>query len=253
MTRPQVYAPSPTRAGRARALAPRVYHGLDRLWRALLPSACALCGRLQAEVVCPACMAEYLTPTPRCPVCALGQSRGRRCLPCRADPPPIDAALTLGDYAAPLDQLVLALKRGAALPHARWFAEALAARIAASPLPRPDLLVAVPLTRARLAARGFNQAWEIARPLGRRLGIPVDATLLARRGDAAMQHLLNLNDRLANVQGAFTVTRPAAVSGRHVGVVDDVMTTGATLREAAYVLKAHGAARVTVFPALRTP
>ncbi|PWK38647.1 ComF family protein [Cupriavidus plantarum] len=233
--------------------------------RTLLPSACALCGRVQAEVVCTACVTEHFAPEPRCPLCALRSPRGRRCLPCRADPPPIDAALTLGDYAPPLDALVLALKRGVALPHARWFAEALAdrladphagtplARPAASYRPWPDLLIPIPLARERLATRGFNQAWEIARPLGRRLGIPSDATVLARRGDAAMQHLLNLNDRLANVQGAFVVTRPAAIEGRHIGIVDDVMTTGATLREAAYVLKAHGAVRVTVLCALRTP
>jgi len=219
----------------------------------LLPSACALCGQVQAEVVCIACAARHLAPKPRCPFCALRSTRGRACTLCLADPPPFDAVFTLGDYAAPQDHLVLALKSGAALPHARWFADALALRLAAAALPLPDLLIPLPLARARLAARGFNQAWEIARPLGRQLGIATAATLLARRGDAATQHMLNLNDRLANVQDAFTVTHPAAVAGRHIGIVDDVMTTGATLREAARVLKAHGAARVTVLPALRTP
>jgi len=111
----------------------------------------------------------------------------------------------------------------------------------------------VPLAPQRLASRGFNQAWEIARPLARRLGVRADATLLTRRRDTAAQLTLDLPARQANLRDAFALARPMRLDGLHIAVVDDVMTTGATLRAAAAVLKAHGARRVTALPALRTP
>lgn len=262
-TGPQVYAGARHRAGTgaerlrlSRGWPLRWARGwlsTQRLWHTLLPSACALCGVVQAEVVCAGCADDLLATVARCPQCALRTPRGRPCDACLAAPTPIDAACTVGDYAAPQDQLVLALKAGAALPLARWFAEALAARVAGSAMALPDLLVPVPLSPQRLATRGFNQAWEIARPLARLLGVAADATLLARRRDTVSQRVLDLAARQANLHGALTMTRTTTLAGRHVGIVDDVMTTGATLREAALVLKAHGAARVTVLPALRTP
>jgi len=120
---------------------------------------------------------------------------------------------------------------------------------AAARLRPPDLLVPVPLSAHRLAERGFNQAWEIARPLARALGLPSDPVLLQRRRDTATQHTLDLGSRQVNLRDAFRLSRPRSLAGRHV----DVMTSGATLDEAARVLKAHGAARVSVIVALRTP
>jgi ComF family protein len=116
---------------------------------------------------------------------------------------------------------------------------------------RPELLVPVPLSAARLAARGYNQAWTIARPLARRLGVRGDAHTIVRVRDTAPQASLDARERLANVRGAFEVRRP--VAGLHVGVVDDVMTSGATLDALAAALKAAGARRVTNLVVLRTP
>lgn len=124
---------------------------------------------------------------------------------------------------------------------------------AAARLRPPDLLVPVPLSAHRLAERGFNQAWEIARPLARALGLPSDPVLLQHRRDTATQHTLDLASRQVNLRDAFRLSRPRSLAGRHVALADDVMTSGAALDEAARVLKAHGAARVSVIVALRTP
>lgn len=266
-TGPEVYARPPMAAGaqptrkaapeRARnavarvtpEAAPPTATGRLSIWSALLPSACLLCAAVQRDVVCAACAGALRHPAPRCPRCAL--PGGGHCGVC-ADDDPIDATLTLGDYADPFDALVQRLKFGAKLPAAHWIAAQLAGCVQASGA-APDLIVPIPLSPARLAERGFNQAWEIARPLARQLGVAAMATALVRHRHTASQREFDLDARRANVQGAFAVHPTASLVGRHVGLVDDVMTTGATLREAARVLKAHGVARVTALPALRTP
>lgn len=247
--------------GRGAVLAARA--GL--LWRSLLPSACALCGVVQHDVVCAECAAAVLARAWRCPRCALPCPRGQPCGRCPPDAA-FDFALTLGDYATPQDSLVLSLKFGGTLPLAGWLAERLAVRM--GPMRHmPDLIVPVPLSPDRLARRGFNQAWEIARPLARRLGVRADAALLSRVRETPAQSKLALADRHGNVRGAFRLVRterseqqqqeqpgrPGSLDGLHIGLVDDVMTSGATLHEAARVLKDHGARRVTAITALRTP
>ncbi|QOT76912.1 ComF family protein [Cupriavidus basilensis] len=238
-------------------------HHARRLLRTLLPAACALCGTVQDETVCAGCALELLTPLPRCRCCArpLGRSSGpgaaSLCAQCRYEPPPFDDALVLGDYARPQDGLVLALKFGGVLPLADWLGAELASRWRAesgrSGLALPDVLAPIPLSARRLAERGFNQSWEITRPLARRLGVRAAPTLLARLRDTPAQATLDLPARQANLQDAFGLGSGHDVAGQHVGLVDDVMTSGATLGEAARVLKANGAARVTLVVALRTP
>ncbi len=223
---------------------------VTRLWPLLLPSACLVCARVQREVVCTECAGALLQPVPRCPRCAMPDSHGH-CGTC-ADDDPVDATLTLGHYATPFDTLILQLKFGARLPAAAWLGAQLAEAVRVSGT-RPDLLLPVPLSAQRLAERGFNQAWEMARPMARLLGVGMSATVLTRSRDTLSQRTLDLTARQANLQQAFTVDATAVLDGLHVGLVDDVMTTGATLREAARVLKAHGAARVTALVALRTP
>ncbi|MEM5273437.1 ComF family protein [Cupriavidus taiwanensis] len=246
----QVYA----RTARAAGAAGRV---LARACEQLLPSACALCGAVQRHVVCAPCAADLLRPVRRCPVCALALGRHFHCPACGASPRAFDHADTLGDYASPQDQLVLALKFGHALPLAAWLATRLAERLPAAwtraGQGAPDLIAPVPLSPQRLAARGFNQAWEIARPLARRLGLRADPVLLQRQRDTGSQRALDLAARQVNLRGAFAAARDTRLDGLHVALVDDVMTSGATLHEAAAVLKAQGAARVSVIVALRTP
>ncbi|WP_430869504.1 ComF family protein, partial [Cupriavidus basilensis] len=145
-----------------------------RLLRMLLPASCALCGTVQDETVCNGCADALLTPLPRCHCCArpiggavrrlAGPGDAGLCNHCRYEPPSFDATVALGDYASPQDGLALALKFGGVLPLADWLANELARRWEAGRA-LPDMLAPVPLSPQRLAARGFNQSWEIARPL----------------------------------------------------------------------------------------
>ncbi|KVV59159.1 competence protein ComF [Burkholderia cepacia] len=234
-----------------------------------LPNRCALCGNLSHAMICVSCDAAYWNEARlRCGVCAIplgtGQPRSHRpggahadsaaayrCDTCRAAPPPFDATLALADYRAPLDGLARGLKFHRQLALGTEFAARLARLIDDTPGAGGfDLVAPVPLSHRRLVARGYNQAWAIARPLARRLGVRADAALLARVADTAPQSRLDRHARRDNVIAAFAVA--GGVAGRHVALVDDVMTSGATLAAAAHALKAAGAARVTNLVALRT-
>jgi len=242
-----------------------------RLLDLALPNQCALCGNLSQRTLCRGCDETYWNePRARCLRCALplpalrlacaaprnARSAGRReldrqCASCIADPPHFDATLALADYRAPLDTLALDLKFRASLATAHAFARLLHAAFENSDLPLPDVVAPVPLSKKRLTGRGYNQAWAVARPLARRLGVEADAMLAVRTTNTLPQSKLDLDTRRRNVANAFAVTRD--VRGRHVAIVDDVMTSGATLDALARTLKAAGARRVTNFVALRTP
>ncbi|MEX3634747.1 phosphoribosyltransferase family protein [Paraburkholderia sp. BR14320] len=244
----------------------RFARGLHSAWpRALnvaLPNLCALCGNMSHKTLCDGCDAAYWNENRlRCTVCAVPLPASRwaaqaryRCADCAAEPPPFDASFALADYRAPLDTLAVGLKFRARLMLARDFAQRLE-RLAQDnwhdAAERPDVIAPVPLAGRRLAERGYNQAWQIARPLARALGVRSDATLLERTQNTAPQSRLDLDARRHNVGRAFRVARP--VRGLHVGIVDDVMTSGATLEALAHTLKDAGAWRVTNFVALRTP
>jgi ComF family protein len=227
--------------------------------RVLLPSTCALCGDGCDDVVCLPCCARFAAPRgPCCARCANPLATNLMCNSCLADPPAFDATVAAVDYAAPLDQLVLQLKFGARLPLAPWFAErlrdaVLARRGALQPNLLPDVLCPVPLGRGRLVERGFNQALEIARPLAASLGVALHPRLAERTTETTAQSGVSPSERADNVRGIFAVADPDRVAGRHVGLVDDVMTSGHTLGELAATCKRFGAARVTNFVFARTP
>lgn len=177
------------------------------------------------------------------------------CGRCLRHPPAFDAALAAVDYAHPWDRLVAGLKFHDALDLAAAFASLLHAAAAASSQAASELLLPVPLGGQRLRKRGYNQAWEITRQLARRCGTACDARLLLRIRETPPQLDLALEQRAANVRGAFAVepTRRAELRGRRIVVVDDVMTTGETAGEAASTLKAAGAASVDIWVVARTP
>ncbi|WP_343669052.1 ComF family protein [Paraburkholderia heleia] len=248
-------------AGAARVC--RKARGLpSRLAHFVLPNLCPLCGNLSRATLCVRCDAAYWNePRLRCTVCAMPLSHRRgaagraryRCEACADAPPAFDATLALADYRAPLDLLARGLKFRARLALGEEFARrlALAAEDLRDEHGMPEIVVPVPLSRERLIERGYNQAWQIARPLARRLGTHADATLVRRILHTAPQSRLDRETRRRNVGRAFALTR--GLSGQHVGVVDDVMTSGATLDALAHTLKAAGARRVTNYVALRTP
>lgn len=215
----------------------------------LLAQDCFVCGgRSGRDLLCPGCGRELpRLAEPLCPVCGLPSPGGAVCGGCLKNPPQFDATAALYCYAFPIDRLVQALKYGGRLPLAGFFAGALAARLDSTGI---DCVVPLPLHRRRLRERGFNQAMEIARPLARRLGLPLLASACGRELDSAPQAGLPWQARSGNVRGVFDCTLD--LSGRSVAVVDDVMTTGATLNEFARTLKNHGAARVTNWVVART-
>ncbi|MDL2358498.1 MAG: ComF family protein [Pseudomonadota bacterium] len=234
---------------------------LRRLPRALLPSSCALCGGRCDGAVCRPCHAQFITHAPRCPRCAnpagaADADGGRVCGACLAQRPAFDATLAGTDYQAPLDQLVLQLKFGGKLALAPWFAEVLRDSVLARRgFLLPNVLCPVPLGPQRLAERGFNQALEVARPLARHLGIPLRARLAIRALDTPAQSSVAPDQRRSNIRNAFIVAPDALamVRGQHIGIVDDVMTSGHTLGELAATFKRFGAARVSNLVFARTP
>ena len=160
--------------------------------------------------------------------------------------PVFDRTLALWRYEFPCDRLVLSLKYRARTALAGFFARSFSAHA----MPEVDLIVPMPLHRKRLAERGFNQALEIARPLASMLGLPVDPRCANRIRDTPPQTALPFEARAKNVHGALACDKN--LSGRTVAVVDDVMTTGATLNELARVLKRAGATRVVNLVVART-
>ena len=217
---------------------------------ALFGGSCFLCRGAARGVLCAHCDADLPRLTrERCPVCALASPAGAACGRCLARPPAYDATVAALEYAFPADVLVQALKFRAELALAPLLAGLLAARVGREA--RVDAVLPVPLAAARLRARGFNQAQELARALARATGSPLEPQLAERARDTAEQAALPHAERARNVRGAFRCARELA--GATVALVDDVMTTGATLDELAATLKRAGAARVVNWVLARTP
>ena len=225
-----------------------------------MPSSCRICRSWGASALCGACLQRFSAPRPRCQRCGLPLPRmdgaAASCGSCTRQPPLWQRAVCAQDYAFPWSNLVGDFKFQADVALARLLAQQLAIALRQTPQALDvDLVLPVPLSAARLQERGFNQSWELARRLGQTFGLACDADLLQRPVDTAHQVDLSLQERDRNLRGAFMVTpgQHQKVAGRRAALVDDVMTTGATLREATRSLLAAGAASVDVWTVARTP
>lgn len=224
----------------------RLGRHVRRLCDALLPGACLLCGGpSDDQAVCAGCRGDLpLLASPACPVCAapLGFP-ATACGTCLGKPPAFDASHAAWRYSYPVDRLLQLLKFGHGAIGRRFAsADFCAQTLLAGSLPEGDMIVPVPLAPLRLRGRGFNQALEIARPLARARGLPLDSRSLTRTRETEAQSRLPWRARRGNVRHAFACSRD--FTGLSVIVVDDVMTTGATLDAVARTLKDHGAVRV---------
>jgi ComF family protein len=232
---------------------------VDGFWRALqfavLPPRCLLCaGRGDSmRDLCTACIGDMARNRLCCPRCALPlQTPAPLCGECLKREPPFTAASAPFVYGHPLDLLMGRLKFGHSLAAGRVLSELWIAALRESMPAKPLALVPVPLHPSRLRERGYNQALELARPLARALEIPLRPDLLRRLRATPAQLNLEAKTRRRNLRGAFGIVENVALPA-HVAVVDDVMTTGTTLRECAKTLLRGGVARVDVWALARAP
>jgi ComF family protein len=222
------------------------------LSRLLLSPTCVLCGACGADGgdLCAGCAADLPHNTPACPRCALPLAApAPACAHCLRRAPPQAATFAALRYEGAARHLLPRYKFGADLAIGRVLADLLLAVVAEAA--RPGLVVPVPLHPARLRERGFDQAWELARAVAGRLDVPARADVLRRARATAAQTGLGAVARRRNLRDAFVVA--GDVAGRHLALVDDVMTTGATVEAAARALRRAGASRVDVWVVARAP
>lgn len=223
--------------------------------RLLWPTRCLVCGEAGGEAwdLCPACADALPWHGRACRQCALplpGSDAGAVCGACLSSSPPLAEAHAACLYAAPIDRLLPRFKFHEDLAAGRLLAQLMADAFAR--LPRPDALVPVPLHRSRLRRRGYDQALELAKPIARALRVPLRDDLLLRVRATAAQSERDAAARRRNVRGAFAAP-PRTDLPAHVVLVDDVMTTGATLHAAAKALRRAGVARVDAWVCARVP
>ena len=192
-----------------------------------MPGNCLLCGAHSVtHSVCTDCHTDLPWHSqPHCPQCATPTPNGQICGICLKHPPAFDRTVAALAYAFPLDRLIPRLKYHGQLAIAPLLGECLVRAATASP--RPDCLMAMPLHARRIRERGFNHATEIARVVAKQLALPLDTRSCQRIRDTPPQMGLKHDARRRNVRGAFTCS--GAVAGRHIALVDDVMTTGTSL------------------------
>lgn len=229
----------------------RVFDDYRSLIGGLIPPVCLLCGaRARLDGLCYGCRHSLpVLPSRRCPTCAVPNQTADLCGRCLQKQPAYDRVVATYLYAFPVNVLVHGLKYRGNLAFARPLAAALVAALDAEPY--PDVVIPMPLSPARLRSRGFNQAVELARLAQREFGFRIATHGCRRVRDSVPQADLPWKERARNVRGVFTCDLD--LKGQSVAVVDDVLTTGATLNELAVTLKKRGAYNVVGWIAARTP
>ena len=224
---------------------------------ALFPRRCILCDQLAGLLnCCPACRQDLpwiTSPCSRCGDVLPVDYRGSVCANCSQLRSPVSRIVSALIYEYPVDQLIGMAKFRARADSAHALGELLAihllARFDQGDLTLPDLIMPVPLHRRRMARRGFNQATEIARPLAKALNLPLYPDGCRRVRDTAEQTRLDALQRLKNTRDAFRAS--AKMDAMHIAVIDDVITTGSTVRSMAIALRAAGARKIQVWTVAR--
>jgi ComF family protein len=209
---------------------------------------CVLCGVMSHDgLCCQACDADLpYFKTPNCPLCALPTTRGEICGHCLKKAPLFSSTSAAFIYQFPIDHLIQSFKYHEQLNLSTLFAEKLIRKISE----RPDFIIAMPLHPAKLKTRGFNQAHLIAEPLARSLHIPLLNHACHRLRDTPSQTSLPWKARSQNMRGAFSCV--CDLTDKHVALVDDVLTTGASLNELAQAVLKQGAKKISCWVVART-
>ncbi len=230
---------------------PLVYNWLKNTQNLFFPAHCRLCGEKTGgdQLLCIGCRNELSWLADACPVCALPGTNSLICGRCQTHPPPFSSVVAPFLYQNPLAWCVHQLKYHGKLEFAAMLGANMATKLMDNLKAFPDLIIPVPLHPSRLQERGFNQALELARPIAKKLDIPLSCRSLARYIATDAQAGLPLKERTRNVKGAFRILRP--IQAKHVAIVDDVMTTGSTVIELTKTLKKEGVERVDVWVCAR--
>lgn len=222
-----------------------------RLLNRTVKQPCALCQAtptLNGYALCKACLITLpYTSNNCCPQCATPiqaniNKKNIICGQCLKQPPYFDATHALMRYQFPLDKLLQHYKYNEALHLSQTLGQLMAERLH---LTNIDVIVPMPLHTNRLKARGFNQSTEIAKVISKYTNIPLDLTGCEKVKDRPPQASMAYKDRINNIKKAFVCTKP--YTGLHVAIIDDVMTTGATLNELSKMLKQAGAAQISCY------
>ena len=231
----------------------------------LFPGRCILClapshRRMDLCHACEADLPKVLSPCQQCGLEVLGRAPGREhlCATCLVNPPPFDRSFSAFKYASPVRQLITEFKQRRQLAVGEVLSQVLASRfqrLLSGPVHQhqatPDILIPMPLHPSRLKSRGFNQAEMIANIVSRQTSIACDTRRCRRVKQTEDQKGLTAADRHTNIKGAFTVVQP--LHAEYVIIVDDVMTTAATVSELARCLRQAGAGAIDVLTLARTP
>ena len=220
---------------------------------ALLPARCLLClgEALTGQDLCSACWRDLPWIGARCLRCALPLPSDGICGRCRQRQTAYDAVKSPFLYQMPIDALLKGLKFNGRLAHARVLGLIMARYIGHVGQDLPDLLVPVPLHPHRLRERGFNQAIELARSVGRALSVRMNTRACERIRHTEAQSRMTAAERHRNLRKAFRVRETSLPP--HVAIVDDVMTTGATVQSLSEALRRAGVARIEIWVCARTP
>jgi ComF family protein len=221
----------------------------ERLFNYFMPFHCVLCGDkgFNGRDLCNACYVDLPQNFPLCFQCAsnsISQHSNHLCSTCFENSPAFDETLAPFLHQGSIRYLILQLKFHRYFPSARLLGNLMSDYLQQT-ASLPDCIIPIPLHKNRYQERGFNQSIELARIIAKRLNVPLDVTSCIRYRDTAHQVGLNAQQRGENIKNAFSISKK--FTAKHVALVDDVMTTGATVHELALALKMTGCERVQIW------